>query len=465
MGRRPQPGLVAARPARALRRARPGQGPQPHLPSRRRSGRWTTSRAGSSGSTPTTRRETRSRSCGVACRTTTARCRCSPASPTSAARRTTSTASGLPHPGRWNEILNTDVEAYGGSGVGNLGSVVAEEVPWHGQPCSALVTLPPLAAVWLEPAEPVVPDRSRAAAQVVPGTVSAEQADEAASAHGTSGRTGTVSGRRRTASGATASRHRQRRLRQRRELRRLVRLRGGGRDRGRRRHVVLGGAGRRHRWRRSCLRPAPRRTRPRPRPPAPAAPQAARPRRSDHERSPRRHPAQAADLVDVAHLVTAYYTQLPDPGDIGQRVAFGTSGHRGSSLRRRVQRGPHRRDHARRSATTARRRATTGRCSSARDTHALSEPAWATALEVLAANDVTVLVDDRDGYTPTPGGLARDPRAQPGRRCDGPGLADGIVVTPVAQPARRRRLQVQPAERRPGRHRRHQRGSRTGPTS
>ena len=49
---------------------------------------------------------------------------------------------GLPHPGRWNEILNTDVEAYGGSGVGNLGSVVAEEVPWHGQPYSALVTLP-----------------------------------------------------------------------------------------------------------------------------------------------------------------------------------------------------------------------------------------------------------------------------------------------------------------------------------
>jgi 1,4-alpha-glucan branching enzyme len=111
---------------------------------------------------------------------------------------------GLPHPGRWNEILNTDVEAYGGSGVGNLGSVMAEEVPWHGQPYSALVTVPPLAAVWLEPAEPVVPDRSRAAAQVVPGTVSEEQANEAASAYGTSGRTGSgsVSGRRRTASGA-----------------------------------------------------------------------------------------------------------------------------------------------------------------------------------------------------------------------------------------------------------------------
>jgi 1,4-alpha-glucan branching enzyme len=59
---------------------------------------------------------------------------------------------GLPHPGRWNEILNTDAEQYGGSGVGNLGSVVAEDVPWHGQPYSAVLTLPPLGAVWLEPA-------------------------------------------------------------------------------------------------------------------------------------------------------------------------------------------------------------------------------------------------------------------------------------------------------------------------
>ncbi len=64
---------------------------------------------------------------------------------------------GLPHPGRWNEILNTDAEQYGGSGVGNLGSVVAEEIPWHGQPYSALVTLPPLGAVWLEPARPAGP--------------------------------------------------------------------------------------------------------------------------------------------------------------------------------------------------------------------------------------------------------------------------------------------------------------------
>ena len=64
---------------------------------------------------------------------------------------------GLPTPGRWNEILNTDAEGYGGSGVGNLGSVQAEEVPWHGQPCSALLTLPPLGAVWFEPAREDLP--------------------------------------------------------------------------------------------------------------------------------------------------------------------------------------------------------------------------------------------------------------------------------------------------------------------
>jgi 1,4-alpha-glucan branching enzyme len=64
---------------------------------------------------------------------------------------------GLPHAGRWNEILNTDAEQYGGSGVGNLGSVEAEAVPWHGQPYSALLTLPPLGVLWLEPAEPAAP--------------------------------------------------------------------------------------------------------------------------------------------------------------------------------------------------------------------------------------------------------------------------------------------------------------------
>ena len=70
---------------------------------------------------------------------------------------------GLPHPGRWNEVLNTDVEAYGGSGVGNMGSVVAVEVPWHGQPYSAVMTLPPIGALWLEPESLAAPDQAESA--------------------------------------------------------------------------------------------------------------------------------------------------------------------------------------------------------------------------------------------------------------------------------------------------------------
>ena len=59
---------------------------------------------------------------------------------------------GLPFGGTWNEILNTDAEVYGGSGVGNLGAVVAEHVPWNGRPFSALIRVPPLGALWLQPA-------------------------------------------------------------------------------------------------------------------------------------------------------------------------------------------------------------------------------------------------------------------------------------------------------------------------
>ena len=86
------------------------------------------------------------------------------------------------------------------------------------------------------------------------------------------------------------------------------------------------------------------------------------------------------------------------------------------------------------------------------DTHALSEPAFASALEVLAANGVEVMIDADRGYTPTPVDLARDPALQP-RPHAGTGRRDRHHA--VAQPARGRRLQVQPAQRRPGRHRRH----------
>ncbi len=136
------------------------------------------------------------------------------------------------------------------------------------------------------------------------------------------------------------------------------------------------------------------------------------------------------DLVDVAHLVTAYYTGVPDPDDVDQQVAFGTSGHRGSSLKTSF-------NETHILATTQaicdyrREQGYDGPLFVGRDTHGLSEPAWASALEVLVANDVTVLVDDRDGYTPTPAVSHAIIRANRGRTS---GLADGIVVTPSHNP-------------------------------
>jgi phosphoglucomutase len=136
------------------------------------------------------------------------------------------------------------------------------------------------------------------------------------------------------------------------------------------------------------------------------------------------------DLVDVARLVTAYYTEHPDADDPAQRVAFGTSGHRGSSFARAFND-----DHiaATTQAICEHRRASgiDGPLFLAKDTHALSEPAWATALEVLAANDVTVLVDSRDRYTPTPSLSHAVLTHNAGRTT---GLADGVVVTPSHNP-------------------------------
>ncbi|MGZ4551794.1 MAG: phosphoglucomutase (alpha-D-glucose-1,6-bisphosphate-dependent) [Blastococcus sp.] len=144
-------------------------------------------------------------------------------------------------------------------------------------------------------------------------------------------------------------------------------------------------------------------------------------------------PAQPQDLVDVARLVTAYYTEHPDADDPAQRVAFGTSGHRGSALDIAFND-----DHiAATSQAIAEHRAAAGIAGPlflARDTHALSEPAWATALEVFAANDVTVLVDSRDRYTPTPS-LSHAVLAHNATRT-GADRADGVVVTPSHNPPR-----------------------------
>jgi phosphoglucomutase len=137
-------------------------------------------------------------------------------------------------------------------------------------------------------------------------------------------------------------------------------------------------------------------------------------------------PAQRSDLVDVPRLITSYYTGHPDPADPAQQVAFGTSGHRGSSLR-----GSFNEDHiVATSQAICDYRAHQGYRGPlflGKDTHALSEPATASALEVFAANEVTVLIDSRDGYTPTPAVshaiLANRHRG-----------ADGVVVTPSHNP-------------------------------
>src|ERR1700744_5977973 len=143
-------------------------------------------------------------------------------------------------------------------------------------------------------------------------------------------------------------------------------------------------------------------------------------------------PAAPEDLVDVAKLVTAYYSVHPDPGDPVQRVSFGTSGHRGSAFSATFNE-----DHI--LATTqaiCEYRASQGISGPlylGADTHALSEPAQVSALEVLAANEVTVLVDARGGYTPTPAVS----RAILAHNASGAGpQADGIVVPPSHNPPR-----------------------------
>ncbi|ORB32306.1 phosphoglucomutase (alpha-D-glucose-1,6-bisphosphate-dependent) [Mycolicibacterium parafortuitum] len=143
-------------------------------------------------------------------------------------------------------------------------------------------------------------------------------------------------------------------------------------------------------------------------------------------------PAQPEDLIDIASVVTAYYAVEPDPENVDQQVAFGTSGHRGSSLDAAF-------NEAHILATTQAiveyraAQGVTGPLFIGRDTHALSEPAWVSALEVLAANDVVAMIDSADRYTPTPAVSHAILTFNQGRDSD---LADGIVVTPSHNPPR-----------------------------
>lgn len=144
--------------------------------------------------------------------------------------------------------------------------------------------------------------------------------------------------------------------------------------------------------------------------------------------------AQPQDLIDIAEVVTAYYTRTPDADDPDQQVAFGTSGHRGSSLDTAFNENhilaitqaivEYRAQHH-----------IGGPIFIGRDTHALSEPAMISALEVLLAHGIEVLVDDRGRYTPTPA-VSHAILAHNAQRSDSSQYADGIVITPSHNPPR-----------------------------
>jgi phosphoglucomutase len=141
-------------------------------------------------------------------------------------------------------------------------------------------------------------------------------------------------------------------------------------------------------------------------------------------------PVAANRLANIPKLVTAYFAAKPDPADPAQRVAFGTSGHRGSSLRNSFNE-----DHI--LATTQaicdyrKEAGLTGPLFVGIDTHALAEPALVSAIEVFAANGVDIMVDEHGGYTPTPVISHSILSYNKGRKN---GLADGVVITPSHNP-------------------------------
>ena len=149
----------------------------------------------------------------------------------------------------------------------------------------------------------------------------------------------------------------------------------------------------------------------------------------------RRHPragmpAEPSDLVNIPRLIAAYYTGRPDPAVPEQRVVFGTSGHRGCAFSDSFNEG-HILAITQAICGYRRQQGINGPLFLAMDTHALSEPAFETALEVLAANGVEVMIDQDGGYTPTPVLSHAILTYNRGRRT---GLADGIVMTPSHNP-------------------------------
>ena len=140
--------------------------------------------------------------------------------------------------------------------------------------------------------------------------------------------------------------------------------------------------------------------------------------------------ADASDLVNIPRLVTAYFAERPDPAVPEQRVSFGTSGHRGSSFDRAFNEW-HILAIAQAICLYRLQQGIDGPLFLGADTHALAEPAFASALEVLAANDVAVMISPKGEYTPTPAVSLAILNYNRGRKS---GLADGIVITPSHNP-------------------------------
>jgi phosphoglucomutase len=140
--------------------------------------------------------------------------------------------------------------------------------------------------------------------------------------------------------------------------------------------------------------------------------------------------APMSSLIDLTKLLAAYETEKPDPSIRSQRVSFGTSGHRGCSLTRSFNEA-HILAITQAICDYRASQRTTGPLYLGKDTHALSQPAFATAIEVLAANGVTVIIDQGDGYTPTPVISHAIVSYNRGRES---GFADGIVITPSHNP-------------------------------
>ena len=141
-------------------------------------------------------------------------------------------------------------------------------------------------------------------------------------------------------------------------------------------------------------------------------------------------PANPASLVNIPKLVAAYYTETPDPSIVAQRVLFGTSGHRGSAFDKAFNEW-HILAISQAICLYRKRQKIDGPLFLGMDTHALSIPAFASALEVLAANGVEVMIAEGDEYTPTPAISLAILTYNRGRKT---GLADGIVITPSHNP-------------------------------